>query len=159
MKINFINGDATEPKTSGKNIIVHICNNVGAWGAGFVLALNKKWKEPKKRYREWYISGINFKLGSIQLVEVEKDTYVCNIIGQHRVGIIDGIAPIRYQAVEQGLESLANLLQSWKSETPIHLHMPRIGCGLAGGKWEKIEPIIENTLNKNYLETYVYDFD
>jgi len=22
------------------------------------------------------------------------------------------------------------------------VHMPRIGCGLAGGKWEKIETII-----------------
>ncbi len=26
------------------------------------------------------------------------------------------------------------------------VHMPRIGCGLAGGKWESIEPLIFNNL-------------
>lgn len=36
--------------------------------------------------------------------------------------------------------------------------MPRIGCGLAGGKWELIEPLIEETLLKNNIETIVYDF-
>jgi hypothetical protein len=37
--------------------------------------------------------------------------------------------------------------------------MPRIGCGLAGGKWEQIEPIIERTLLNKNVEVYVYDFD
>jgi hypothetical protein len=37
--------------------------------------------------------------------------------------------------------------------------MPRIGCGLAGGKWEEIRPIIERTLLKNNVEVYVYDFE
>ena len=36
--------------------------------------------------------------------------------------------------------------------------MPRIGCGLAGGKWEVIEPIILKTLSANELEVTVYDF-
>lgn len=39
------------------------------------------------------------------------------------------------------------------------IHMPRIGCGLAGGKWEEIEIIIERTLIKNNVEVYVYDFE
>jgi hypothetical protein len=33
--------------------------------------------------------------------------------------------------------------------------MPRIGCGLAGGKWEEIEPIIKKLMT---VDTYVYDF-
>ena len=36
--------------------------------------------------------------------------------------------------------------------------MPRIGCGLAGGKWEEIEPIIERTLATAGVEVTVYDF-
>jgi hypothetical protein len=35
--------------------------------------------------------------------------------------------------------------------------MPRIGCGLAGGQWSEIEPIIERTLLAAGVEVYVYD--
>ena len=34
-------------------------------------------------------------------------------------------------------------------------HMPRIACGLAGGRWNLIEPIIERTLCKNGIEVRV----
>lgn len=36
--------------------------------------------------------------------------------------------------------------------------MPRIGCGLAGGKWERIEPIILEELVAKGVEATVYDF-
>ena len=36
--------------------------------------------------------------------------------------------------------------------------MPRIGCGLAGGSWETIEPIIARTLGAKGLKVVVYDF-
>jgi hypothetical protein len=32
------------------------------------------------------------------------------------------------------------------------VHMLRIGCGLAGGRWDAIEPIIERTLCNNEIE-------
>jgi hypothetical protein len=34
------------------------------------------------------------------------------------------------------------------------IHMPRIGCGLAMGKWENIENIINNVIDKDVI---VYD--
>jgi hypothetical protein len=37
--------------------------------------------------------------------------------------------------------------------------MPRIGCGLAGGKWEKIEAIIDRTLLAAGIGVTVYDFE
>jgi O-acetyl-ADP-ribose deacetylase (regulator of RNase III) len=36
--------------------------------------------------------------------------------------------------------------------------MPRIGCGLAGGRWDKIEPIVVRTLCDHGIYTTVYDF-
>jgi hypothetical protein len=36
--------------------------------------------------------------------------------------------------------------------------MPRIGCGLAGGTWDKIEPLIEENLSMNQILVRVYDF-
>ncbi|GAB5527155.1 MAG: hypothetical protein Roseis2KO_50270 [Roseivirga sp.] len=57
--------------------------------------------------------------------------------------------------MEQGLNKVAQKAK----ELAASVHMPRIGCGLAGGKWEKIEPLIEKTLITNQINTFVYDFD
>jgi hypothetical protein len=35
--------------------------------------------------------------------------------------------------------------------------MPRIGCGLAGGKWETIEPILIKKLIEKGIKVTVYD--
>jgi hypothetical protein len=35
--------------------------------------------------------------------------------------------------------------------------MPRIGCGLAGGEWSKVEEIINRVMPD--VDVYVYDFD
>ena len=35
--IAYVQGDATQPQGTGARIIVHICNDIGGWGAGFVL--------------------------------------------------------------------------------------------------------------------------
>lgn len=39
------------------------------------------------------------------------------------------------------------------------VHMPRIGCGLAGGTWSRIEPLIERRLISAGLSVTVYDHD
>ena len=39
--IKYIIGDATAPKMDGTKIICHVCNVIGGWGKGFVLALSK----------------------------------------------------------------------------------------------------------------------
>ena len=37
------------------------------------------------------------------------------------------------------------------------IHMPRIGCGLAGGSWHEIEPILEEHLAGAGFDIRVYD--
>jgi len=39
------------------------------------------------------------------------------------------------------------------------VHMPRIGCGLAGGRWDRIEPLIDTALCQRGVPVTVYDFD
>ncbi|MCY0976120.1 macro domain-containing protein [Chryseobacterium wangxinyae] len=154
--INYLKGDATNPHIKGNKIIIHICNDIGGWGKGFVMAISKRWKQPETEYREWFKNKQNFHLGEIQIVQVEQDVWVCNMIGQHKtISNSKGIAPIRYEAVEKCLEKLTD--EALKLNTIVH--MPRIGCGLAGGNWEEIEPIIERTMLKNNVEVYVYDFE
>jgi len=155
--INYIKGDATAPQAKGIKIIAHICNNLGGWGKGFVLAISKRWQEPEEAYRKWHRERADndFKLGNIQIVQVEKYVYVANMIGQQGMKTGSNGVPIRYEAVEQCLEKLVEKAL----ELGASVHMPRIGCGLAGGKWEKIEPLIEKTLLENNISNTVYDFE
>lgn len=155
-EINYVKGDATLPIGDGNKIIVHICNDVGGWGAGFVMALSKKWTEPEKQYRLWFRSQDKFELGAAQLVQVEQDIWVANLIGQrHTMTDEEGNPPIRYEAVDRGLSKVAE--EARKLEATVH--MPRIGCGLAGGKWDKIEPLVNKNLVDVGIGTSVYDFD
>lgn len=149
MKIKYIIGDATEPQGEGTKIICHVCNNVGAWGAGFVLAVSKKWKEPEAAYREM----TERKLGTVMIIPVEKDILVANMIAQHGVGCNEtGLPPIRYGAVRAALAAVNDL--AYKINATIH--MPRIGCGLAGGRWEDIEQIIKDVAS---VDVIVYDLN
>ena len=154
MEILYIKGDATAPIGSGVKVITHICNDIGGWGKGFVLALSKKWKMPVEAYRQWYKSQEEFTLGAVQFVNVENKLYVANMIGQH--GIYKdskGLPPIRYDAVRQCLKEVALFTIAHKAS----VHMPRIGCGLAGGKWELMEQIIKEELITKEIAVTVYD--
>ena len=155
--INYRQGDATQPEADGARIIVHICNDVGGWGAGFVLALSRRWATPEQHYRDWYEGrGSNdFGLGAVEFVEVEPSLWVANMIGQHGVSPTADGPPIRYEAVETALERVADRA----SDLGASVHMPRIGCGLAGGSWDRIEPLIAATLLAKDINVVVYDFE
>jgi len=153
--IEYIKGDATKPAAVGNKIIVHVCNDVGGWGKGFVLAISRRWQEPEKAYREWFKRKTGFGLGEVQFIKVEEDLWIANLIGQHRLNRDeDGNAPIRYEAIERGLAKVAQFAK----EIDASIHMPRIGCGLAGGSWDRIEPIIMEALSAYDIAVTVYDF-
>lgn len=155
MTINYLIGDATNPIGSGNKIIAHICNDLGAWGKGFVLAISKKWSQPEKYYKEFK----NYKgliLGHTQLIPVQTGEennliFVANMIAQHGLRNINNPIPLNYDA----LTACLTILSSQSEMLTASIHMPRIGCGLAGGNWNKIESIIQKTLFDK--EIYVYD--
>ena len=146
-KINYVIGDATAPQGEGNKIICHICNDIGAWGAGFVLALSKRWEYPEQFYR----ARQKYPLGQADILKVEDDIYVANMIAQHMTRpSLDGTPPIRYESVAEALMKI-NKIAKEKNAT---LHMPRIGCGLAGGEWQMIEKILKAVVS---VDVTVYD--
>ena len=58
MEILYIKGDATAPIGSGVKVITHICNDIGGWGKGFVLALSKKWKMSRFSFNSLFKTAI-----------------------------------------------------------------------------------------------------
>ncbi len=154
--LRIVTGDATAPKGSGNKIIAHVCNDVGGWGAGFVLAISKRWEKPEQDYRDWYAGRVSngFGLGAVRLVQVEADIWVANMVAQRDVRRNRGVPPIRYEAVETALRTLAENARALSAS----VHMPRIGCGLAGGTWDEIGPIVDRTLVASGVDVVVYDF-
>ncbi len=149
--LRYVTGDATAP-AARPAVIVHVCNDIGGWGAGFVVALSRRWKEPETAYRAWHRSGDGFALGEVQLVEVAPGLYVANMIAQHDIRAREGVPPIRYEALHRALSSL-----DAKVAPETSVHMPRIGCGLAGGSWEEVSEIVRETLVDAGREVVVYD--
>ncbi len=157
LPIQFVRGDATAPQGGGVKIIAHICNDVGAWGKGFVLALSRRWPGPAESFKQWYRdrAETDFGLGAVQFVQVAADLWVANMVAQHGIMPAPGVPPIRYEALECCLEKVAVKAR----ELNASVHMPRIGCGLAGGEWRRIEPLIVHKLCDQDVPVTVYDFE
>jgi len=161
--ITYLKGDATFPRGEGRKIIAHIVNNVSGWGAGFVLAISKRWEEPEARFRAWS----PLELGTVQFVPVERDAQgqptitVANMCAQrgygagnrnqHRSNEVDDRPPVDYEVLEECL----NLLAKEAIEQGATVAMPKIGCGLGGGKWKHVEPLIQKQLA--HVTVQVYD--
>jgi O-acetyl-ADP-ribose deacetylase (regulator of RNase III) len=178
MPIKFIKGDATNPTDGNTKIIGHICNDIGGWGKGFVMALSQRWKKPELEYRNWfkkdeldqtdtvqferlesrdkYSNEKKFELGNVQFVKVADDIWIANMIAQRGIRPNeDGVPPIRYTYVSECLERVRHFAKRQNAS----VHMPRIGCGLAGGQWNEIEEIINKNLIAHEIKTVVYDLE
>lgn len=169
-RYSYVSGDATRPKVPGTKVICHCCNDIGGWGSGFVVAVSHRWPAPEGAYRTWHRNGktharhplgaaptgdsVPFALGKVQFVQVEPDLWVANIIGQHKTISSGERRPVRYEALEQGLEAVREFCDSNEAS----VHMPRMGAGLAGGSWDIIEPIIKRTLVRKGVDVTVYDY-
>lgn len=169
--IKFVKGDVRDvayAKAGEKAIIPHVCNNVGAWGAGFVMALSRRWKEPEKMYRQWYRNAKSgsvectdsevtaFNLGMTQFVNVSEDIIVANMVAQNDLRRVGSEPPIRYDSLRRCLSEVAHLAK-WQSAS---VHIPDlIGCGLAGGDPKIVLGIIQETLVSQDIDVYIYKFE
>jgi len=149
-KMKFLAGDATCPVGAGNKIIAHVCNDVGRWGKGFVLAVSKRWPITEIKYRRLAGYQLSIKLGTVQLIQVEKSIWVANMIAQHDIVSRDGVPPIRYEALYECLKELGFHAHQLNAA----IHMPRIGCGLAGGEWKQVEKLIHDALPLTEVVVY-----
>lgn len=160
-EIKYVTGDATRPVGEGAKIIAHICNDKGKWGSGFVVALSKWDGTPEREYRSWYNQGYaaQFGLGQTRIAPfgpVGDDTWVANMVAQEGVRHDMSAPPaVRYDALASCLEGLARILAVRGDRCTIH--MPRIGCGLGGGSWDRVEPLIITHLTNRGIPVTVYD--
>ena len=151
MEIKYLKGDATRPIGNGDIIIAHVCNDIGAFGAGFSGAIARRWKIVETSYRNLTTRT----LGDVQFIQLTPNLMAANMIAQHDVINIlgetkDGLPPIRYDALRQCLIVVNGMAVKINAT----LHCPRFGAGLSGGDWNIVEQIIKDIMS---VDVYVYD--
>lgn len=126
-------------------IIPQVCNDAGAYGAGYSGAIASRWPMVESNYREWANSKNElpnttgpFYLGENQYVNCG-DALVVNMIAQN--GIRSKYRPvvINYTKFMACVHKMSEL----KFDMPVKYYIAKIGSGLAGGKWDDIKYYIE----------------
>jgi hypothetical protein len=154
IKIQYLKGDATQPRANGKRILVQIVNDKAiSWGRGFSVAVRHKWPHAQKDFTRWaFESRPEFQLGNIHSIELEDSLRLISLVAQHGYG--PSLFPrIMYAALEQCLEKVA----SQAKESGSSVHMPRIGSGEARGNWNIVSELIDEILCSRGIPVTVYD--
>jgi O-acetyl-ADP-ribose deacetylase (regulator of RNase III) len=153
--LTYIKGDATEPRGQGPRVIAHIVNDkTPMWGGrGFASYLRQKWPGVQDDFKSWAFSVPGrLSLGEVHKTVARDDIHVVHMIAQHGYGS-SSMPRIRYMALKKCLEQLSTIANQEKAT----IHLPRIGCGEAGGRWDMVEELIEEALCANGINVTIYD--
>jgi len=139
-------GNIVEEVTSG--IIVQQVNAQGVMGSGIAKEIRTKypivWDEYSAFIGPAYTQrdrGI-WLLGQMIPVQVTKDLWICNIVGQQ----FFGREPKRYTSYD-ALDTAFNRLAAFAGDADLPVHFPLIGCGLGGAEWTIVKAIIDSRLS------------
>lgn len=154
--------------------MVHGCNCLHAMGSGIAGQLARRYPIVPEIDARNSKAGDFSKLGTFTDVCVESvaapDVYfnVFNLYTQ-RAPTYSGEDVFDYDSFPQGLERIkADLLMygygdldgEYYGDTPYKLGFPKIGAGLAGGDWTRIEAMIRAAFTHNLdLEIYLVEWD
>ncbi len=153
--ITFVRGDALAPRGGGFKLIVQVVNDATPnWGGrGFAQALRRKWPSVQESFSQWAAEGTGaLSLGQVHMASVAKDLVIASMVCQRGYGASPRTR-LRYAALESCLLSVA--LEAQKCGATVH--MPRIGCGEAGGSWQLVEELISSVLLSSGVPVFVYD--
>jgi O-acetyl-ADP-ribose deacetylase (regulator of RNase III) len=151
--ITYLRGDATQPRGRDNKLLLQVVNDAAlTWGAGFSLAIRKKWPALQQGFRSWAMEDRNLALGKIHVATIDDSLSLVSMVAQHGYG--PSPRPrIRYLSLQECLRQVANLA----AKRGAVVHMPRIGCGLAGGSWNVVRELVDETLCANGIHVSVYD--
>ena len=135
--------------TVEEGIICHQTNCQGVFGAGLALQIKNKWPIVFEKYYDYcFHCQDNAEFGIIpekllanfQLVDVSDKLKVCNVFGQ--LGFGRSTCQTDYKALDTAFMRLRRYLGHINSTDQMYFPF-KFGCGLAGGDWGVVEPIIE----------------
>lgn len=138
--MEIIHGDITKVVLEKGGSIVHQGNLIKVAGAGVALAIRNAWPR-------WYIHFCHktARLGQIDTFPVASEPPISIITIYAQEGIGRQKRQTDYPAFIEAVQEVGELYRMRIIPSPIYLPY-KIGCGLGGGDWNKILPIIQNHL-------------
>jgi O-acetyl-ADP-ribose deacetylase (regulator of RNase III) len=152
--LHFVRGDATDPRGTGPKVLAHVVTDSALiWGGGgFAAAVRRTWPAAQNAFREWSADDRKLSLGTVHLATVRDDLTIASMVAQHGYG--PSRRPrLRYAALRQALAEVGELARRLGAS----VHMPRIGCGEAGGWWDAVEELVRASLTSRGVPVIVYD--
>ncbi len=141
-------------------LIAHGCNAQGVMGSGVARILYDKWPMVKSRYL-YFVNVLNKNidpdhlLGMVDFEWVDIDIEVANCFTQQNCGT-DKQVYLSYAALNDCFQRLKDhAIENKITE----IAMPKIGCGLAGGDWERVKVMLEDKFKDTEIIVYVYSLD
>jgi hypothetical protein len=129
-------------------VLAHVVSDSAhAWGRyGVAGALTRVVPDAAKAFRQWSIANDdNLELGNIHAVKVQAtndaQVTVVSLVAQSGYGP-STTSRLSYVALAQTLDKMAVVAHAAGGT----VHMPRIGAGQGGGRWDLIEAAIERSL-------------
>lgn len=120
-----------------EGVIAHGCNTLGVMGAGFAKQVKTRFPEAFAAYkRQEREEGL--RLGRASFAQVGPRLWIANVLTQERIYGAKGEMLADLDAVESGFRIVGTKAR----ELGLQVEMPLVGCGLAGGQWEDVEPRI-----------------
>lgn len=175
-KLTNVVGDVTNPQREYPHrreivYLPHVCNDIGGWGAGVVLAISKKWKGAELIYRAFIAKHGKGTMRSTTGFwdsndnGVPDDVVVCNMIAQRGYKNEENPRPLDYKALVKCMNDVADKIETDRdlSEsgfgTVLHrIHCPKFGSDLAGGNWGFITCLIEDIWLARGIDVVVYEY-
>ncbi len=130
------------------DVIGHQVNCKGVMGAGIAKQLRSKYIGLYDHYR-LYLASTPRPLGTVSLYHEQGKPLVANIYGQDGYGR-HGVHT-DYNALESALWELAHIANTHGMSVGLPYG---IGCGLAGGDWNIVLPMIEDIFQD--VNCYLY---
>ena len=135
-----------------EGIICHQVNCQNAMGAGVAKVIYEKYPAVKEKYHSLFNNHTKEQLfGQAQLVHVADGLDVINLFTQFKYGngAKDGKV---YTDEDKLIEMIGKICRKFPDKT---VYIPaRIGCGLAGGNWEKVS---KGLADLNVSNLYIVD--
>lgn len=130
------------------DIIAHQVNCRGVMGAGLAKQIRNKYPIVYERYKNYCPDPA--LLGKVQVINTGT-VYVANLFAQEGFG-----RDKRYTDYD-ALNNCLSKLRDYMVEHDLHtLALPYgLGCGLAGGDWNKVYNIIKDVFDNEALVVYV----
>jgi O-acetyl-ADP-ribose deacetylase (regulator of RNase III) len=146
-----------------RGVIAHGVNCRGVMGAGVALQIAKRWPHVLQEYRNYLEFQLNEvhvpPLGHVHFVAITDDLFIANCFTQLDIRpVAPSTTSADLSAVTITLEKLAALQQHFRPSEQLPIHMPMIGCGLGGLKWQAVDLVVRDIVESYQADITVHHF-